>query len=68
MTYYFPGKRVERGSNSSSPETEKPPAKSVNFQNLIWQKWRRSKKIQTISLKKTSIRSASYVTGCITYK
>lgn len=29
ITYYFPGKRVERSSDSSSPETEKPPAKSV---------------------------------------
>jgi len=43
ITYYFPGKRVERSSDSSSPETEKPPTKSVkitepNMVNLaeIW--------------------------------
>ena len=31
IPYYFPGKRVERSSDSSSPEAEKPPAKSVKF-------------------------------------
>ena len=31
ITHYFPGKRVERSSDSSSPETKKPPAKSVKF-------------------------------------
>ena len=31
ITYYFPGKRVERSSDNSSPESEKPPAKSVKF-------------------------------------
>ena len=31
ITHYFPGKRVERSSDNSSPETEKPPAKSVKF-------------------------------------
>ena len=31
ITYYFPGKPIERSSDSSSPETEKPPAKSVKF-------------------------------------
>ena len=31
ITYYFPGKRVERSSGSSSPETEKPPSKTVKF-------------------------------------
>jgi len=34
ITYYFPGKSVERSSGSSSPETEKPPAKSVKLRNL----------------------------------
>ncbi|XP_078357184.1 uncharacterized protein LOC144642060 [Oculina patagonica] len=31
ITYYFPGKRGERSSDSSSPGSEKPPAKSVKF-------------------------------------
>ena len=31
ITYYFPGKRVERSSDNSSPESEKPTAKSVKF-------------------------------------
>ena len=31
ITHYFPGKRVERSSDSSFPETEKPPAKSAKF-------------------------------------
>ena len=31
ITNYFPGKRVERSSYNSSPESEKPPAKSVKF-------------------------------------
>ena len=31
ITYYYPGKRVERSSDNSSPESEKPPAKSVKF-------------------------------------
>ena len=31
ITYYFPSKRVERCSDNSSPESEKPPAKSVKF-------------------------------------
>ena len=31
ITYYFPGKRVERSSDNNSPESEKPPAKSVKF-------------------------------------
>ena len=31
ITYYFPGKRVERSSYNSSLESEKPPAKSVKF-------------------------------------
>ena len=31
ITYYFPGKRVERSSDNSSTESEKPPAKSVKF-------------------------------------
>ena len=30
-TYYFPGKRIDRSSDNSSPETEKLPAKSVKF-------------------------------------
>ena len=31
ITYYFLGKHVERSSDSSSPETEKPPTKSVKI-------------------------------------
>jgi len=31
ITYYFLGKHVERTSDSSSPETEKPPTKSVKI-------------------------------------
>ena len=31
ITYYFPGKRVETSSCSSSPEIEKPPTKTVKF-------------------------------------
>ena len=31
ITYYFPGKRVERSSDNSFLESEKPPAKSVKF-------------------------------------
>ena len=31
ITYYFPGKRVERISDNSSPKSKKPPAKSVKF-------------------------------------
>ena len=31
ITFYFPGKRVERSSDNSSPKSEKPPAKCVKF-------------------------------------
>ena len=31
ITYYFPGKWVERSSDNSFLESEKPPAKSVKF-------------------------------------
>ena len=34
ITYYFPGKRSERSSDSSSPGSEKPPAKSVKISEL----------------------------------
>ena len=34
IMYYFPGKRSERSSDSSSPGLEKPPAKSVKISEL----------------------------------